>query len=287
MGQGRSKPRWRRGARGARLLPPLADTHERASVDDAPSPKPEGYDVHARLRALWDAERAALKAKLEVGTPLPAPIRTVVGCDVSYLPRDGTQACATLCVYDVLTRRAVHFSSRSVRVRTPYIPGYLGFKEAPLLAAMVAELPPKLRVDALMVDGNGVLHPDGFGSASHLGVLTGLPTVGVAKALHCFPGMPTERAVRQRMAAAGNAATTPIRREGAVDAAPLGVAVVAAKGVKRPVYVSVGHRIALDAAVALVQATAVHRVPEPIRHADIKSRQILRESQLMKAGGRR
>lgn len=33
------------------------------------------------------------------------------------------------------------------------------------------------------MDGFGVLHPRRLGSASHLGVLAGLPTVGVAKSL--------------------------------------------------------------------------------------------------------
>ena len=36
-------------------------------------------------------------------------------------------------------------------------------------------------LQVLLVDGSGVLHPRRCGSASHLGVLADLPTVGVTK----------------------------------------------------------------------------------------------------------
>ena len=41
----------------------------------------------------------------------------------------------------------------------------------------------------MMVDGNGILHPKGFGMACHLGVLMDLPCVGIAKNLFCMPGI--------------------------------------------------------------------------------------------------
>ena len=48
------------------------------------------------------------------------------------------------------------------------------------------------------MDGFGILHPRSCGSASHLGVVTGMPTIGVAKALLHIPDL-SEKEVRLQM----------------------------------------------------------------------------------------
>ena len=55
-------------------------------------------------------------------------------------------------------------------------------------------------VQVVFVDGNGILHPRGFGAACHIGVLANLPTVGVGKTLHFVDGI-TSDAVRTLCAA--------------------------------------------------------------------------------------
>ena len=123
------------------------------------------------------------------------------------------------------------------------------------------------------VDGNGVLHPRGFGLASHLGVTADIPTVGVAKNLHCVDGL-DKRSVRAVMAASPPGAAVPLR---GYSGAVLGAAVCAAPGTTKPLYVSVGHRMALDTSVALVRRCCRFRVPEPVRLADQSSRAWIRE----------
>ncbi len=61
----------------------------------------------------------------------------------------------------------------------PYAPGYLAFREGQLtLAALTAlDVEPEL----VFLDGHGVVHERGLGMASHVGVLLGLPTIGVPK----------------------------------------------------------------------------------------------------------
>merc|ERR1719228_1268285 len=69
----------------------------------------------------------------------------------------------------------------------PYVPGYGAFRESAPLVELVThqmEQQPEHTPDVLMVDGNGVLHPRQFGVACHIGLSTGLPTLGVAKNLH-------------------------------------------------------------------------------------------------------
>ena len=44
----------------------------------------------------------------------------------------------------------------------------------------------------------------------------------------------------------------------------------------KPVIVSVGHGVSLDSALALVKRCSPFRVPEPVRQADLRSREWLR-----------
>ena len=113
--------------------------------------------------------------------------------------------------------------------------------------------------DLLMVDGHGIAHPRRLGIAAHLGVLTGLPAIGVAKSRlvgqHEEPG--SDRGSRTPLTHRGETIGTVLRsRERA-----------------RPLYVSVGHLVSLEQAVGLVEAMLTgYRLPEPTRLADRLSR---------------
>lgn len=141
--------------------------------------------------------------------------------------------------------------------RFPYVPGLLSFREVPAMAAALALLPEP--PDLVLVDGQGLAHPRRFGLACHLGVVTGLPTIGVAKSRlvgrYDEPG-------RER------GASSPMfhRRE------LVGVALRTRDGTN-PLFVSTGHRVSLATAVELVlRVTRKWRLPEPIRLADTLSR---------------
>jgi deoxyribonuclease V len=139
-------------------------------------------------------------------------------------------------------------------IEFPYVPGLLAFREIPSILDAFARL--STRPDLLLVDGHGYAHPRRFGIACHLGVELDLPSIGCGKSLfvgeHAEPG-------RRR------GSRTPLRREGET----IGSVVRTRDGV-RPIYVSVGHRIGLAAAVRIVLACcARYRLPEPIRFADM------------------
>src|SRR5690606_21969284 len=132
----------------------------------------------------------------------------------------------------------------------PYVPGLLSFREAPVCAEAVRAL--RVRPDVLLCDGAGRAHPRRFGVACHLRLLLDLPTVGVAKRwlLGRHGEVGARRGARARL----------------VDVGETVGAVVRARAGVRPVYVSVGHRIALPTAVHVVLACAPRvRLPETTR----------------------
>lgn len=57
-----------------------------------------------------------------------------------------------------------------------------------------------------------------------------------------------------------------------------GAALRATDDSKNPLIVSIGHRISLETAIDCVKALiGKYRIPEPIRQADLRSRQLVRE----------
>lgn len=126
-----------------------------------------------------------------------------------------------------------------------------------------------------LVDGNGILHPQGFGLASHFGVLNDIPTIGVGKTFLHVDGL-TKPDVKGLMAKAREEHHDLVKLAGK-SGKVWGAALCGTAGVKNPVYVSVGHKVSLDASVAIAQACSLYRVPEPIRQADLRSRQVIRQ----------
>ncbi len=150
----------------------------------------------------------------------------------------------------------------------PYVPGLLAFREAPILLEALQGLANEPEV--LVCDGYGIAHPRRFGLACHVGVLTGLPSFGVAKTsfIADFANPDLRRG-----------AGSPLKEGGET----LGRAVRTQDGV-RPVFVSVGHRIGLDQACDLtLRLCPRYRIPEATRQADIASRRVLRTAS--RAGG--
>ena len=119
------------------------------------------------------------------------------------------------------------------------------------------------------MDGNGILHHRGFGVASHFGVLYDVPTIGVAKSILVVDQLAKkytrQSTNEQHRLLIGASGTT------------WGAAVWPTDTVLKPIFVSVGHRISLETAIDIVLRCCHYRVPEPIRQADLRSREIIRE----------
>ncbi|KAG6387858.1 hypothetical protein SASPL_153052 [Salvia splendens] len=242
-------------------------------------------------------------------------LKYIGGADLSFSKADPSIACATLVVLDASTLEVVHEVSNTVELRVPYVPGFLAFREAPVLLELLEKLKNtalQLYPQVLMVDGNGLLHPRGFGLACHLGVLADLPTIGIGKnvspfsydvtrrmlasvlknyclchssntlkvcynncQLHHVDGL-TQHGVRQLLEANGDSCSDVFTLMGD-SGSTLGAALRSTVGSLKPIFISVGHRISLASAIEIVKLSCRYRIPEPIRQADIRSRDCLRK----------
>ncbi|PNI14239.1 ENDOV isoform 8 [Pan troglodytes] len=141
-------------------------------------------------------------------------------------------------------------------------------------ASLVVLSFPELEV--LLVDGNGVLHHRGFGVACHLGVLTDLPCVGVAKKLLQVDGLENNALHKEKIRLLQTRGDSfPLLGD---SGTVLGMALRSHDRSTRPLYISVGHRMSLEAAVRLTCCCCRFRIPEPVRQADISSREHIRKS---------
>jgi len=180
-----------------------------------------------------------------------APVRRVAGVDVGFEDR-GRVTRAAVVVLDLATLAPVAESVARRPTAFPYVPGLLSFREAPAVLDALDRL--RLAPDVLLCDGQGIAHPRRFGIACHLGVITGLPTVGVAKSRLTGTHGPVPP---------GRGEWCPL-----CDGPEVIGAVLRTRAGVKPLYVSVGHRVSLDTAVALVmRCTTRYRLPETTRAA--------------------
>lgn len=203
-------------------------------------PPQEAIAIQNRLRGL---------ARIE--DDLPADIRRVAGVDVGF-EGHGTVTRAAVAVLDFPALTLAE--SRIARLPTefPYIPGLLSFREIPALVDALDSL--DALPDLILVDGQGYAHPRRLGIACHLGVLTGLPTIGVGKTrlIGRHADVPDQRGTWVPLLDKGE-------EIGAVLRTRVGV---------QPLYVSAGHRVSLTTAVDWVmRCVGKYRLPETTRQA--------------------
>jgi deoxyribonuclease V len=176
-------------------------------------------------------------------------IRTVAGVDVSY----GEVGRAAVVVLSFPALEVLEEVAIEGAARFPYVPGLLSFREGPLALSALERV--QTRPDVLMFDGQGYAHPRRLGLASHLGVYLDMPSIGVAKSrlvgTYAEPG-PN---IGDR---------SPLVHRGET----VGV-VLRTKPRTNPLFVSAGHKLDLETAVAVVlRSLRGYRLPEPTRLAD-------------------
>jgi deoxyinosine 3'endonuclease (endonuclease V) len=296
------------------------------------------------------------------------------GTDVSFPASDDEEAVAVYVVIDQRTMKVVFQSHSYFTLNVPYIPGFLAFREiCPLEHLVLQQIQnyPQFTPKAILVDGNGILHPRHAGVACFLGTRTDIPTIGIGKSLlnvggwtrdlvdeklfqfvrdvhHLIGSSPrslaetlsrhrgsiiqkTTNTVRsvyddgtgdtdmkppasphdlsqalQDLAAYCNGLAIPLvndesrkgpddetdsRRFPVLGCALVGhggqIAVTARSqpraGSSKPIFVSVGHRISLQEAVQIAASLSMHRIPEPVRLADLYGREMMRQREAFRS----
>lgn len=112
-----------------------------------------------------------------------------------------------------------------------------------------------------------------------MGVVCDVPTIGVGKTFLMVEEL-TEKGVKQAFAEGYARDPQPqfaMMLVGGESGFAYGAALKSTAESLNPVYVSPGHRITPRTAVEIVRRVCRHRVPEPVRQADLTTRAVVAE----------
>lgn len=186
--------------------------------------------------------------------PLKRELKIIAGCDVS-LNLFGKDLYAGVIVLSFPKLTVLEEATVKIKTDFPYIPGLLSFREAPGILKCLEKLSRK--PDVLIADGQGIAHPRRLGLASHIGVLSGIPTIGCAKSmLYGKVHLPDVVGETREI-------TDP--KNGEI----IGEALLT-KARSKPLIISPGHLVTLQDSVQIVRACVRgYRLPEPTRLAHL------------------
>jgi deoxyribonuclease V len=199
-----------------------------------------------------------LKNKVRI-IPLSKNPRFIAGVDAAFA---GDRIIGTACLFRYPEVTLVGEAYAEMRNLFPYVPGFLSFREGPVIIETIQKLP--IKPDVILFDGQGIAHPLGLGIASHIGLLLNIPAIGCAKSR--LVGEYTEPAVQR-----GSSSLLFYHNK------PVG-AVLRTRDNVKPLFISPGHRIDMKASIEIVlNCLSKYRIPEPLRRADFLSKSLKRE----------
>lgn len=143
------------------------------------------------------------------------------------------------------------------RISFPYFPGFRSYRELPAMVKALERLNEK--PDVILVSAQGIIHPR-LGLASHLGLSTGIPTIGVSTSLVDLE--------------ASNEDGSAILKENQ----PVGKVLISKKE-SNPLYISPGNNITLDSSYKICKdlINLPHKRPEPIHMAAKYAKSVRKE----------
>lgn len=172
----------------------------------------------------------------------PNQIKFIGAFDCSIIDRN---LVGSVVVVDAKTMEVVERQTITRDSPMPYIPGYSAFREGPLILELYYAL--EHEPEVLMVDGEGIAHPDGGGLATYIGVELAKPTIGISKEL----------------------LTATVEGDDVmIDGKKVGKQ-IRTKEHAKPLFVSPGNMISIATAAALTMGCVrpPHKLPEPLHIA--------------------
>lgn len=180
-------------------------------------------------------------------------VTRIGGADVAVKGNKLTGCIVSLSFPDL---SVIEFACCSLTPSIPYVPGFLSFRELPVLTECFNKL--KKKPDILLVDGQGIAHPRELGLAAHLGIVLNISTIGCAKSrlIGEYRNPAPKKESFSELSFHG-------RRIGWV---------VRTRDNVKPVFVSPGHLVSFhDCLKYTLAAVTKYRLPEPIRQAHKKA----------------
>jgi len=178
-------------------------------------------------------------------------VKYIAGVDVGF-EENGNITRAAIAVLEFPSLTLKETSIARLPTSFPYVPGLLSFRELPAVLEALKQL--KQMPDLFLCDGQGIAHPRRLGIASHLGLLSDVPSIGVGKSKLIGTHQPVKN---ER----GSWRSLMDKDE------VIGAVLRTRKGIK-PIYVSIGHKICLQTAIdCVMNCTTRFKLPETTRMA--------------------
>lgn len=190
-------------------------------------------------------------------------IKVIAGIDIAYFNHNDIEygACSVV-LFDRYSKTIIEEIEALEEVVVPYIPGCLAFREIPVIKKALNTIKSH-KIDLIVVDGNGILHPNKMGLASHLSLETGIPAMGIAKTYFSING---------------HKYISPIQKKGEfndiyLNNEKVGLALNTVDNAK-PIFISPGNGITFDTAYLITMefSTKESRIPMLTRIPDINTR---------------
>lgn len=186
-----------------------------------------------------------LRKRLIPGKPLKK-INLIAACDVGYMD---SNAIAVVAIFEFPSLRLIEEKISKGKIKFPYVPGLLTFREGPLLLKAFSKI--EAEPDVILFDGQGTAHPLSMGEATHMGILLDKPTIGCAKSkLFGIYKKPKKKRGSYSYLFTKSGVTG---------------AVVRTRDNTKPVFVSPGFKINLKSSIDIVLKCSKFRIPEPLR----------------------